>query len=695
MSVIVQHAPTAREKESTSWQVPKFTESPGTRMQWVEDTLQEGDGWLEGQSAYKNMGENMRVFDALFRDKTRSTLMTNSLKYNIRKFVETISDVREIASYSSDASQFKPFAEMENKLSRAVYLESMFPRQARKAVQYACVFGRGYLWTKCKAGNYGWGERKIVFEPLGPLDVSAVQIPSTNNVTDAYAATAFEYMPIAEAHGRFPLFQEQLQPVDKLNLSSRIQARRVDYAERMKYGDAGARRKFGSLYTELRYTYIRDNAINRYGSELPMGEPGTSWFYKVPYVGQTILGGFRDGKRVERVATPEDCRIYPYLRLMISSRDMEMPMYDGPAYDWHGRIPLPQIDVDDWAWEGMGRSLVQDVASIQITKRKLERKMDQVITTTLNPPVGYDRTSTGGPKIENFDIFDENVRVGMDGKPTEVLQSLLPEEVRVTEVHFKMLDYLKAAEKEQLGLDDLNSLANLKMNVSGDTADKAIESIGPIAISIAANLEMCNAEIGEMLKFMIPQWFDTARVVQYIGAENVAAEVFDFDPASLIPSHMPDELTNGEIPTAPSYYSKIDRARRFAKNLRLMSIPSTLLKITQMQEQMKWLQLKRTGAPISWATTLKKLDVPNYGEVEGTTEREKWMNEQIDDLKFKAAAMHLAQQIMPQPPEGEGGAGPGKGSAKAGGRPPSGKEPPHLAQKGANDGNPRTVVRES
>jgi hypothetical protein len=61
---------------------------------------------------------------------------------------------------------------------------------------------------------------------------------------------------------------------------------------------------------------------------------------------------------------------------------MKTPMYDGPQFDWHGCMPIVQYDVDDWAWEGMGRSLVGDVGSIEVTKRKIERKMDQVITVT-------------------------------------------------------------------------------------------------------------------------------------------------------------------------------------------------------------------------------------------------------------------------------------------------------------------------
>jgi hypothetical protein len=665
------------------------------RVGWVDEQIEEGEGWLENQSAYRDLGKNLRIFDAVFEDKTKSTLISNGLKYDIRKFVETISEVQEIGTYGSDAPQFKSYANIENKVASGIYLESFFPAQIRKVLQYSTVMGRGYLWPKCKAGNYGYGERKIIFEPLGPIDLVPVQIPSTNDVQDAYCNTAYSYMPIAEAHGRFPLFQSQLVPVSSLSYRSRVQARRVDFTERVRGGPQA--RNWGNLYCEIRYTYVRDIAINPYQKELPMGDPGTTWFYTVPFIGQQIPAGMKNGSMSTRKAKREDCLIYPYLRLIITSKGIKQPMYDGPAFDWHGEMPFVQYDVDDWAWEGMGRSLIQDVGSIETTKRKLERKMDQVITTTLNPPMGYDRNAVSGPGIENFDIFEQDQRAGMDGKPKDTLQSLLPEEVRVTEIHFKMVDYLANMRKEQLGINDIANLANAKLNLQGDSLEKALEPVGPIAKGIAGGMERSNAKLAYMVKFLIPQWYDTARIIQYIGSDNVTQQVLDYDPTSLIPGHMPDEYVDGEIPMVgegeslrmkQSAYSQVTRARWFAKNIRLISVPNTLLKITAIQDQLKWLTLKKQGAPIAWATVLKKVGMENYGEVKGNTEREKYINEQIEDLKLQAEAAGIMAALGLQP---QGGPGQGKG----GGRPNSNKKPAKVAQKGGAGGEPRTTVKTS
>ena len=692
------------ELETVSWQVPKFESSPSSRVGWVEEQIQEGEGFLEGQSCYKNLGTNMRIFDAIFRDKSRSILVTNELKYDIRKFCETLSEVREIAGYGSDIPAFKQMAEMLTRVSKCVYLESDFPYQILKVLQYASVTGIGYLWPKVRADEYGYGERRMVFDALGLLDVVPVQIPRSNDVQDAYAVTVYDYMPIAEGYGRFPLFQGQLQTVGPRSYKSQVQARRMDYAERYRYGEQG--RNFGNLYTEIRYTFIRDLRINNTGYELPMGDPGTSWFYKVPYVGQSIFGGMRNGQPYMRPATVEDCRVYPNLRLIITSSGLDRPMYDGPAFDWDGKMPVIQYTVDDWAWEPLGRSLVGDVASIETTTRKIERKIDDVITITLNPPIGYDHTATGGPKIEHFDIFDQDVRYGVDGKPRDILQSLLPEEVRVDNMHFTFLKYLKECKQSQLGLTDLGNLQNMKMNIANDTADKMLESIGPIAKGIAARIEKANKAVGYRMKFLILQWFNVKRIMEYVGPDNIAREVFDFNPDDLVPSHLPDEMVDGTFPAEPSHYDQLTRARWFAKQIRLVSVPSTLLKITQMQEQLKYLQLKRGQAPISWSTVMKKLGVENYGEVSGNTEREKWFNEELETQKLQILAQAQAMQLMKklgiEPQQGaqgkgkgggKGGGGGGKGGG--GGRQPSGEKPPRIKQKGAQGGNPRTTVTES
>jgi hypothetical protein len=683
-----------REKNETSvWQAPPFWSHPEEICGWVESQIQEGEGFLEAQKCYKDLPKNLRVFNAIFSDSCRSNLVTNNLKYDVRKFCETLAQVREIAGYGSDNPAFKKMAEMLTKVSKAVYLESDFPFQILKVLQYASVMGIGYLWPKVRATEYGYGERRMEFDALGLLDVIPTQIPSrTNDIQDAYAVTVYDYMPIAEAHGRFPLFQGDIQTVGaRRNYQTRMQAQRVDYAERNRYGDVG--RTFGNLYAEIRYTFVRDLRINNTGYELPMGDIGTTWFYKVPFVGQRIFGGMRNGEPYYRPAEAEDCRVYPNLRLIITSTGMSKPMYDGPAFDWDPRIPIIQYTVDDWAWEPLGRSIVGDVASIEQTIRKHERLMDQALSAQMNPPMGYNNTETGGPKIEHFDIFEPDVRVGVDGKPKEVFQSLLPDEVRVGGEQFNYLKYLNDKEGKQLGLEDLGNLgANMKLQIASDTADKMLESIGPVGKGIAARVEKANKSVGQRVKYLILQWFDTRRVMEYVGPEKMAPEVFDYKPDDLIPSHLPDELSGSGFPETQSRYTQLERARWFVKQIRLVSVPSTLLKVTQMQQQLLLLQLKKGQAPISWLTVFKAMDIPNpEKEIEDSYKEQ----EQLEKMKLLAQIdlMQIMKKLGIDPAQLQGGGDDKK--PHAGGRPASNQKPPKAKMKGSKGGDPRSTVTTS
>ena len=701
------------EIERVQWQCPRWESPASEKVAWVEECIGEGEGYLSGQACYRDLNKNLRVFDAIFRDKSKSTLVTNQLKYNVRKFCETLAEVREIAGFSSDVPAYKKMAEMLTKVSKAVYLESNFPYQILKVLQYATVMGIGYLWPKVRTSEYGAGPREMVFDALGLLDVVPVQIPArSNDVQDAYAVTIYDYMPIAEASNRFPLFQGQLQTVGRNNYKTLIQAQRQDFAATFRYGQIGETqsRSFGNLYTEIRYTFIRDMRVNTTGLEMQCGDPGTTWFYKVPYLGQEIFGGMRNGQPYMRPAMAEDCRLYPNLRLIITSTGLDKPMYDGTSFEWDPKIPVIQYTVDDWAWEALGRSLVGDVASIETTIRKHERKVDQVITARLNPPMGYDLDTNGGQKVEHFDIFEEDVRLGLaGGEPKKSFQSLLPDEVAVGQENWTFLKYLGEKELAQLGLNDVGNLANIKMNLANDTADKMLESIGPIAKGIAMRIEKGNKRVGERMKYLIPQYFDAARIIEYVGPDNIAKEMFDYDPDTLVPSHLPDEFIGGKYPETKSMYDRLTRAKFFVRKLRLVSVPNTLLKITAMQRQLMLLQLKRGGAPLPWSFVMPALEIENWGAAEGVTLREQYFNEETDlqvmAIVAKAKALMKLKEmgIDPSILEGGdqqggkgGGGGGGKGGAPhAGGRPPTGQKGPKIKSKGGAGGAPRPVVSES
>ena len=90
------------ELETVQWQVPTFEARTARVWDGLKSRFRKAKAFSKANPATETSLPNMRVFDGIFRDKSRSTLITNELKYDIRKFCETLAEVREIAGYGSD-----------------------------------------------------------------------------------------------------------------------------------------------------------------------------------------------------------------------------------------------------------------------------------------------------------------------------------------------------------------------------------------------------------------------------------------------------------------------------------------------------------------------------------------------------------------------------------------------------------------
>lgn len=676
------YTPLFSEDELHSWQCPNFEESAQKRMDWLENSIQEGERWWDSQTASKS-----EAHLDLLSARGPERLQTNNLKSDVRKFVETISDIREIATYGTQAEQMKETVAMFNDTVKYIYRAAHFPHQSRKALQYSVALARGYLWPRYRRSSFGWGPGQVEFVDLGPREVLPNQVPRDNDIQGSYAVTIIEAMGIAEAHARFPKFQEKLLPISRFRYTANSQVRRHEFWDRWRYGETQA--DWDRRYAEIRYTFVRDLRVNGSGKLFPMGEKNTSWYYEVPSLGAVMSWiDPTNGLPASRLAKREDARMYPLLRLLISNPGMEEPLYDGPAFDWHGEMPPVQYDVDDWPWLAVGYSLLHDIASVEKGERAFIDLMYRVLRAKMKPVMGYDLNS-GVPRedMKRLDILDDSIQaIGVDGDPAKFFRSLVPDSVRVEADDFRMVELLERIRQKTLGLNDLASMASLKFNLSAENFDKILETIGPIAKGIAGNMEIGQAKIAQMLKFMIYQYFTTRKLMSIIGPEGVATKVFDFNPNSIVPSHMPWE-TDTE---STSQAGQIERAKWAAQNMDVVSVPTALLNVTQMQEQMKWLNFLQRGLPVSFSTAFKKLGVENWGDTPGATEFEKWKNEQYEMIDIKAKAAALAQFEMGGPPNGQG-----KGQGKGGGRPPTGQQPPKLEKRGTQSGNLRTVVSQS
>ena len=565
-----------------SWQAPPREMSGQYIAGFMSDLTAQGDNWVQNQPGIANLTNDIQLLMGTGQDRD---MPSNLLQPDIRSFVETITDLRQIATMGSKAEQSKKTVALYNDIFKFVFWDSLYVPNTRKALQWA-MLGRGYKWQKFSRPWHGGGTAKIKFEALGPREFLPDQLPHNADIDDAYAGTIVFPMGLAEAHARFEQFQKWLTPISQYSRSgvnvTQNMLRRYEFYDRWRFGGSNTS-EWVDKYTEIRYHFIHDLRINDTGYTQQMGVDGTTWGYKVPTLGDLIVTIDPDsGLPRSRKAELQDCRMYPRLRLVITSPSCPVPLYDDTAFDWHAKIPVTQHDVNDWVWSPMGYSIVSGVKGLEVARRDRLSDINTVLSVRKDPPLGTDvSTGVSRTQMDKLDLLHaQGVRVGGKGDPSKWTKSLLPPEVDVDEKDFKGVDMLGAAIKGALGLTDISSMREVKGNMSDQAFDKMVENLGPVAKGIALNQWIANSKDANMLKYNIAQYFTPQMLMDMIGPESVGVETFDNDPNSLVPSHLP-----GEDEENVSAHSRQDRAKWFCERLKVINTPAQLLNVTHIKRE--------------------------------------------------------------------------------------------------------------
>ncbi len=702
-------APRQDRESMRNWQpLPnEGKENAAARQAWLQDVVSIGEQFNASLTSSRDLPRGISMISGRAADRPnqqRSDLKIPREKRALREVVANISDIRTIDAYSSDNPAYQPFLSMLNKVWKSVYFESKFPGKFKRAVQWMVPGGYSYM-SPVYRNLYpsSRSARRIDFDVFSSQDCLPFQLPDDNSVQGAFAWTRILYKPIYMGHSMFPKFQSQLKPIARRRYSGNISKDRIALAERFRNDMRTASGQAqGGNWTEqmmeFRYTTVRDLSINEGKEPKAMGAPGGLESYVVPFVGQLIPTGnvtkslTGEMIRETRKAEESDCYLYPNLRLFISQTGMQQPIYDGPAFDWHGMHPLVRISADEYPWEP-GYSLSEDIDSIGQTRASFMRGLDQTAKQRFDPSFIYDKNGGLNRKtMEQFDPFEERGRLGVDGPVDEkLIRTSLPEELMtIPEWAFAYIEKLEKTEDYLLGLDAMDNLAKAKVAGADDALLKAMEEAGPIVKDISNS---CNEPVGDIMMMclsLVLQYYPTGRMMQYVGPDGIAREVFDLDPASLVPSHGPDE--NPEH--GKSIYTRMQRTQNFCDSIHATIAPGELHGVVQTARKLLLIQMQRGGFMIDSETVAKAADIANWGTLPGNTVAEKWQAEQEMKLEFAVKLKQLETALVPQGPTAPPtpiGVG---GSKGAPGRPPTGQKPPHMETK-ASAAGPRATITES
>lgn len=681
-----------------SWQVPPAATAESAKLGWLNEAVEEGEAWMRNQRGYTDFRKALDVLSGktespLTLAEYRSKIGSNGLKRDIREVVGALANIRPWAGYHSDNKTFAANATMMNKVTRAIYLEQYFDRSLKEALQYAAATCTGWVRPLYRRGMAGTGKGQIRLMTYGAPCVLPVQLPSNNDWQEAYSVTLLDEVPIYMAHAMFPDHQDKLMPTSSRYWYS-AEIRRSAIGNLWRRMWTSPRRDVDSglnnVFIPLRYTTVIDLTVNSTGQMIPMGQIGSPWYYEVPSLGQEIQTGVdRDNRPIFRKADANDARLYPYRRLIISSQNCVC--YDGPSFNWHGELDLVPFCVDDWPWEAIGFSLVHEGYELQAAEHEIERGVMDKIRAQLDPPLGYDINAVPAKQAKAFDPMQPRARIGFDGSMVDkpFVTTTPPETYQVSAEVLQFKSILREDRQYQLGIRDVVALAKARaMGKGHDEMDLKLEASGPIVRDISRSMERSLSRIGNQIKYLVLQYMDTPRLMQYVGEDEVTQEILDYDPLSLIPSHLP-----GEEPTGPdqrpiaSRYTKLQRARWFADNLKFFMLPNSVHEITQMTHRLLLLQLRKAGLPIDSQTLFEACEVGNIDEIKRRywEEQEEMIHHAIR-LQAIAKAEGQEMDVLGMLTAGKGGSAKGKG-----GRPSSGQAAPQLATKG----DMRSTIKES
>lgn len=679
-------------------------------LAWSSSAVQDGKSFLRMQPAYNFIQQGLDMVNGVWKSSSVQSLSNVTMELTVRNLKELVAaqtNIRIIPAFKTEVPEFEDQRDMMNKCFMSWQQMTFADRKIRKAWQYACATGTGYLGMRWDRNYHYKGKGDIVMDAYGPLDVLPLGIPRNHDLQRAYCLTVKVEMPYHEVLRLHPFYASQIQPSKENS-----KGRGTVISQAVKYASAALKR-FGPGSTQetepapwetvtVYYHYIDDDSVNNTGKDIYMGKTGTNWAYVVPYVGKEIPIGRKDDRIITRTAIDEDCLLYPNKRLMTATENLILepdPTQQVSPY-WHGKFPIIQFRADDQPWGFLGMPLTRAGGSLESANIELMRGIVDSSNGRLSPARSYDRNTMSEALASTLNTRIPNQVVGLDKTfgGEQAISPLLPFQFyEFPAIIPQIIQENEGRITHQMGVADAIALARARQLPAGDSIDKIMESLGPLMRDQSRSMEEPIRALGEMWKSNWFQFISAKRRMEMVGEDGISNDAdFDYDPGTLIPASIPmDKVVS--IDGGQSYFQ---RARWHKDNFVFSVVPYSLHELNSITRKLFHLQLMRSGFPVDWWTLADLFDIKNFGSPpkfkdpdtgemkNATTVMEKYTVQ----LEIMARIQAATAGAIAQAGGGPGGAPAGQGMG--GGRPPTGQQPPTLEQKSMDAGT-RSTIRES
>ncbi len=658
----------------------------------ILEFLQEGEAWLSAQrpsteweSVLDMLGPS--VFQGPSGDGLSQTGFNNG-KRIAKEIVASLTNFRHEGEIKATWDQdLYNQAIALTKRDKAWFRETHAHQRYRSVMQYAVAFGTGYGHQTWDSHFWGPSRGDVRLEPLAPDCVLCVQLPRDHDLQRAYIVFIREELPINLARRIYqrtnPAFAELLTP-DRdspgwLQKGLRKLQDLMGGSPIFRLGGTLDKKKGTSYPTvDLFHAYVMDDSVNESGSPVTMGTYRTNWSYTVPSLGSDMPTGMNDseGRALTRKATEDDCALYPLRRLIIFSRSVPFPAYDGSSPWWHGKVPVSRFRFNDWAWEALGQSVIGDTRTMGIGIERIMQDVEDSSHARLDPPLLFDDQKVSKGFAETVNPRKAGVRAAVSLDAGEILK-VLGQQWQY-EVPTWIPEWIKeqiARQEKLTGSPDLVAIAKARQVPGEGTLEKLMEMAGPLVQDMIRSVEEPLADLGDQRKALYLQFDTKARMLQITGPLQEEEE-FYYVPDLIVP------LVQGE-----SSEARRDRSKRYIHEFRYHVSESGINEIHRMTTKLAFLQLLKAGVPISWWTLAKIFAVPNFGPLPRNPETGQETHSEIETW---IAQQHLMRELQQEMQQATGG--PGGPRQQGPGRPPTNQRPPQLVQK---DGGARSTVKTS
>jgi len=727
---------------------PVAVNSSGRKLGWLREAFRESELGVEACYGYDLLDEDLRIFRQIFPDllsgfggpapsspplSTPTGAAVNrglhipQVKRMLSEMTAILGNIEPSWTHTASNEELRDVSDKLDACTRVWWERTHAVERIIETIQWSAVNRTGYIFPKWNPHFHGINQGDIELGVGGPKSFFPLWCPKSNDIQQAYAGTIVEDMPIHQFGITWPTLVNSVKVNDQATANLAQQAgRAVGNALRGAaelFDPSTGKKQFHGQVPAVRvyYTYIRDMSMNLTGNPVEMGTPRTYWNYRVPAVGSDIPTGLinpNTGQDLTRKAQPEDCYLYPWLRLVIWTN--EVVCYDGPSHAFHGKIPAVKLTLDPWPWDYLGGSLVRDIASQAEAFNRLARSIDHREQKKAKPPRQVNMDMIDDTTAESLKRLIETPGelVKVDSfREGEVIRPL--DDPRNNEIQQWELEYGKSlieSMTDVLGLNNLQRLAESRQIPSGDTSEKLLQITGARTQRKGNIMERFCADLAPMVDGLMLEWYTAKFRWRLFGYKGQTIYDYDHDPGTMVPANIPGRpLPTGMVfgdGRSGMFDSRIKRARYLMTTMGVQIERGSLLDVTSMTRQLLELRLYQDPNfpkdPISLAESLRLNNVGSLDDGEDKDSRigraKKWARIQTETL---AALQALAQQIMAAGDPsaqlatmmqtlGAGAGGNGGGAHDATGRPegrpPSYEAPPVMETR---DNGQRTIINTS